>query len=261
MTPKLSIITPCLNAKKTIRDTIESVLQQGLDDIEYIIIDGGSNDGTLDIINEYADTIDVIVSEPDRGISDAFNKGVTLAKGDYIGIVNADDYYEPNALEAILSTALEHHRPDIIHGSLRYVTPEEGEYVEHPNMEHIWRYMSAFHPTMFIHRTAYESIGMYRLDFHYAMDSEWVHRALSNGLTFAQSQQVISNMRLGGVSHKNMRQSLLEFRRSVILHRKYRFLSSYCFIRQLIIQTMIKIPWVKKQRLQKRPPEMNKHYP
>ena len=202
MPSQLSIITPCLNAQATIRETIESVLGQGIDDIQYIVIDGGSTDDTLEIINEYAKFIDIIVSEPDRGISDAFNKGIALATGEYIGIINADDYYEPKALEAALETILDHGEPDVIHGSLRYIPSQGQSYLEHPNIQNIWHFMSVFHPTMFIHRKAYKAIGQYRTDFHYAMDSEWVHRALANSLAFAQSPKVISNMRLGGKSHK-----------------------------------------------------------
>jgi glycosyltransferase involved in cell wall biosynthesis len=252
MPPQLSIITPCLNAEETIRETIESVLQQGVDGVQYIIIDGGSTDSTLDIINEYAQSIDVIVSEPDRGISDAFNKGVALAKGEYIGIINADDYYEPDALKAILATALEHEQPDVIHGSLRYIPATGNSYLEHPNIERINHYMSVFHPTMFIHRKAYDTIGLYRLDFRYAMDSEWVHRAIVNRLMFIQSTHVISNMRLGGASHKYQYRSLLEFRRSAITHGTNWLSASFFFGRQLLIQTLININWVKRALLYRR---------
>lgn len=252
MSLRLSIITPCLNAENTIRDTINSVLNQDFADMEYIVIDGGSTDKTLDILKEYSQAIDILVSEPDQGISDAFNKGITLASGDYIAVINADDYYEPDAFRAILETATQHKQPDVIHGSLRYIPFVGQSYLEHPDIHRIWHYMSLFHPTMFIHRKAYDAIGLYRLDYSYAMDSEWVHRALASDLTFIQSPSVISNMRLGGASHKYMLRSLLEFRHSAVTHGANKLSTSYYFARQLIIQTLININWIKLQRLKRK---------
>lgn len=252
MAYRFSIITPCLNARETIRETIESVLQQRTAAVEYIIIDGGSTDGTLDIINEYADAIDVFISEPDDGISDAFNKGISLATGDYIGIINADDYYEPGALQAISVIAEQHHTPDVIHGSLRYLPATGSHYVEHPNISRIFDYMSVFHPTLFIHRNAYKSVGLYSKKFRYAMDSEWVHRAITAKLTFIQSPEIISNMRLEGTSHQYMHRSLFEFYRSATRHGASQLSAGYYFIRQLMIQTLINIDWVKRAALKRR---------
>jgi glycosyltransferase involved in cell wall biosynthesis len=90
---KISIITVCYNSSETIRDTIESVLSQDHGDIEYLIVDGGSTDNTLDIIGEYGDRVDVVVSEPDQGIYDAMNKGIRLASGDFVGTLNSDDLF------------------------------------------------------------------------------------------------------------------------------------------------------------------------
>jgi len=250
MPPKLSIITPCLNAQETIRATIESVLQQADEGIEYIIIDGGSTDETLGIIKEYTQSIDHIISEPDKGISDAFNKGVALAQGEYIGIINADDYYAPNAFDSILQATTS--KPDVIHGSLRYLSAAGNSYEEHPDLSQIWRYMSIFHPTMFVHRKAYQSIGTYRLDMQYAMDSEWVHRAIAQELKFTQAASVIATMRLGGRSHRYLLRSLIEFRRSAILHGAGTLLANYYFLRQLSIQSLLKINWIKAILLYRR---------
>ncbi|MEH6557737.1 MAG: glycosyltransferase family 2 protein [Oceanicoccus sp.] len=252
MPPRISIITPCLNAAATIRDTIESVINQDFDDMEYIVIDGGSTDGTLEILQEYPDIIDKVVSEPDQGISDAFNKGIKLASGDYIGIINADDYYEPCAFTNILEVAAANGDPDVIHGSLRYIPVTGNDYLEHPCIERIWNYMSVFHPTMFIHRRAYQKIGDYRMDYRYAMDSEWVHRALAGRLKPVRCSGIISSMRLGGVSHKNLLSSLLEFRRSAITHGASRITANYYFVRQLAIQNLVNIRLVKKLRLRLR---------
>jgi hypothetical protein len=112
--------------------------------------------------------------------------------------------------------------------------------------------MSVFHPTMFISNKAYQAIGAYRLDFQYAMDSEWVHRALKNNLTFAQTEVVLSNMRLEGASHNNMARSLNEFRQSSASHNKRKILTTYYFARQLIIQSLINIKFIKSLMLKRK---------
>ena len=98
----ISIITVCLNAVETIETTIRSVLQQTYKNVEYIVIDGGSTDGTLQIIEKYRNDISILISEKDEGIYDAMNKGIELARGDYIGIINADDWYEKDAVEHVV---------------------------------------------------------------------------------------------------------------------------------------------------------------
>ena len=246
MSPRFTIITPCLNAESTIRDTVESVINQNIDDLEYIIIDGGSTDRTLNILKEYGRYINILISEPDDGISDAFNKGIKLASGDYIGIINADDFYEPQILKHISDLAQKGRPPDIIHGKLQYHSPSGHSYIEEPNLNKIWDYMTIFHPTMFIHYQTYKKIGTYRLDFHYAMDSEWVHRAVKSKASFAQSPRVISNMRLGGHSHKNLYKSLREFRHSAIMHGGSKLTTTFFLYRQLAIQSLIKVDIVKQ---------------
>ena len=101
---KISIITISYNSKKTIEDTIRSVVSQKNDDVEYLIIDGKSTDGTLEIVDRYRDQIDVLVSEPDNGVSEAFNKGIRYSKGDVIGIINSDDLLYEGAIEKIQET-------------------------------------------------------------------------------------------------------------------------------------------------------------
>jgi glycosyltransferase involved in cell wall biosynthesis len=252
MPSSFSIITVCLNAEQTIRQTIDSVIGQNYPHIEYIIIDGGSTDATLSIIEEYRDQISTVVSEADDGISDAFNKGIALATGDYIGIINADDYYEPTAFKTIADAIEHHHYPAVIHGSLRYIPSSGASYIEHPDINRIWDYMSVFHPTMFISNKAYQAIGAYRLDFKYAMDSEWVHRALAANINFHQSSSVVSNMRLGGASHKNISKSLKEFRSSTIKHHSTPISAMYYYYRQLTIQKLINVPIIKRFILSRR---------
>ena len=101
MQPKISIVTITFNSESTVEDTIKSVVSQDYPNLEYIIIDGGSKDGTLEIVDRYRDRIAKVVSEPDKGISDAFNKGIRNATGDIIGIINSDDILLPGALSAV----------------------------------------------------------------------------------------------------------------------------------------------------------------
>src|SRR6187402_2271204 len=105
--PLISIVTVVYNAKETIERTIKSVISQSYKNIEYIVIDGGSTDGTLDIINKYKSDISKLVSEKDKGIADAMNKGIGYAKGELIGLINADDWYEEGALEKVAAVSIE----------------------------------------------------------------------------------------------------------------------------------------------------------
>ncbi len=248
---RLTVITPCLNAESTIRDTLESLFAQSIP-IQSIVIDGGSSDGTLSILEEYRDEIDILISEQDRGISEAFNKGLALANGDYIAILNADDFYEPDICLQVVSFAQENQNPEIVHGSVRYLESNGSTYVEKPDTSNIWKYMSVFHPTMFVHQRVYKQIGYFDLDYHYAMDSEWVHRAVSRGIEFVAYPGVISTMRLGGKSHRNSTRSLAEFRRSVIVHKRKYLMATYYFARQSIVQGLLKWPWVKQLVLLRR---------
>ena len=101
MQPKISIVTITYNSENTVEETIKSVISQGYPNLEYVIIDGASTDGTLDVVSKYSDRIAKIVSEPDKGISDAFNKGIKHATGEIIGIINSDDILLPGALQAV----------------------------------------------------------------------------------------------------------------------------------------------------------------
>ena len=101
LNPKISIVTVCLNSEKTIERTIQSVLSQSYNNIEYIIIDGGSTYGTLDIVNKYKDKVSYVISEKDNGVYDAFNKGLKVFTGELIGFVNSDDYLMPSAMNIL----------------------------------------------------------------------------------------------------------------------------------------------------------------
>jgi glycosyltransferase involved in cell wall biosynthesis len=218
-TPLVSVITVVRNAAAVLEQTIRSVLEQTYHNVEYLVIDGASGDGTLDVLQHYDRAIDYWVSEPDSGISEAFNKGIELSTGELIGLLNAGDRYEPQAIAAVVAARDARQRFAIYHGDLVYCR-EDGTamYRTHPDLSKIWRYMSVFHPTMLVEREVYRRIGLYSPQFRYAMDSELVHRAVRAGVRFVYVPRTIAAMRLGGRSHREYRRAFAEFRDSVILH-------------------------------------------
>lgn len=242
---RISVITISLNAIDTIEQTVRSVLQQPVSDLDYIVIDGGSTDGTREFLESCGDSITTLISEPDKGISDAFNKGIGLARGDYIGFLNSDDFYRPNIIPEIISFANNQNTPDVIYGSINY---QSGDlvYRESPRLNRIWDYMSIFHPAMFIHKSAFSNIGKFSMNYHLAMDSEWAHRALAAGLLFEEYPGVIATMRLGGASHRNMAASFAEFRRSSITHRGKFLRAWFYFFRQYLLHVALRSKWLKK---------------
>ena len=147
--PKISIVTVCYNAEKDIEKTIHSVINQTYDNIEYIVIDGGSNDGTLSMINKYASKIDKIISEPDKGIYDAMNKGITLAKGDWINFMNAGDSYVDADVLKLVSDNI-NNNCDIIYGVKNIEEEFAYYYVKAKPIEMLNTEMPFCHQTVFL---------------------------------------------------------------------------------------------------------------
>jgi len=199
----ISVVTVCFNSKTTIQRTLESVLNQTYQNFEYIIIDGESNDGTLEIISSYnrkfGDRM-TIISESDQGIYDAMNKGISMAKGKLIGLVNSDDYYEPDALEKIVK-AYRGHELEIIYGM-------EREFAEDGRLRDIVFYNHEFlktqminHPTCFVTKNTYEKIGYYDLQYKSSSDYDFLLKAfISKKVVFTPVYEIISNFSLGGTS-------------------------------------------------------------
>lgn len=210
---KISVITVVYNNVRTIRTAIESVLSQTYSNIEYIIVDGGSNDGTVEIINEYYDKISLFISEKDDGIYDAMNKGVSKATGDIIGILNSDDLYENNKiLELIATQFIIFNDLDILYGDLVYVSNDDISKVVRS-----WKscnYDDTFfergevppHPTLYIKKNVYEIAGLFNLEYKLASDYEFMIRVFKK-YTFKSKyiSQVFVKMRLGGVTNKNFK--------------------------------------------------------
>lgn len=197
---KVSIITPCLNSAGTIRQTIESVLNQTYKNIEYIVVDGGSSDGTQDLIREYLPKFQGrmrYVSEKDRGIYDAMNKGIRMSHGRLIGIINSDDYYEPDAVENAV-THMTDDRYQVIYGYCRVLSNRQVTDVL-KNSHHDLADQMIPHPTCFVTRSVYCDFGMFLKTFKIANDYELMCRLYKSGeVKFIQIRRVLANFRTGG---------------------------------------------------------------
>jgi glycosyltransferase involved in cell wall biosynthesis len=205
--PLVSIITVCYNSAKTIEQTIQSVLQQTYRNIEYILIDGVSNDGTLDIIKKYEAVFIKekktfkYISEPDKGIYDAMNKGITLAQGKWIGIINSDDFYEKRTIELVSDCFISNPDIDIVHGNLNFIDETGRCKIEKPkeDISFLRTTMIVFHPTIFIKKALYEKHGLFDLKYKLIADWELLLRFYDNQALFFHLDEILSNFRGGGL--------------------------------------------------------------
>lgn len=198
---KISIITVSYNSEKTIEETILSVIKQNYSNLEYIIIDGGSTDNTLNIINKYKTKINKIISESDNGISDAFNKGIREATGDIIGIINSDDMLNINTLNELNKVVELEPNYDVYYGN-GIIFSEKSNHIYKPNnnIENILKYMFICHPATFVRKTAYEKYGTFDTNYKCAMDFELLSKMYSNGAKFKYFDYECTWFRFGGTS-------------------------------------------------------------
>ena len=211
---RISIITACYNSATTIRETVDSVLAQDYPDIEYIIVDGGSSDGTMEIVRGYGDRIDVVISETDQGIYDAMNKGIQVATGDVVGLLNSDDFYVDESSVRQLIERMENAGSDTVFADLVIVDARDTERIVryydsssfHPRRL-CYGWMPA-HPTFLVKRELYEKFGGFSLDYRIAADFEMVVRLLHTaGASYAYLPVVVIKMRVGGISTSGLKSS------------------------------------------------------
>jgi len=207
--PLISIITVVLNGEKYLENAINSVHSQSYRNYEYIIIDGCSTDRTIEIIKRHEKETTVWTSEPDNGISDAFNKGIKLARGEIIGLLNSDDWLEPEAIKKIVKIFISDN-PDIICGAVRFWKKGKEVVVSYPDLQNLNQETSIHHTGVFIKKSIYEKFGLYDTHFKYAMDYELLLRMKMNNAQFYTLNDVVSNRRLEGISYKNKRLALRE---------------------------------------------------
>ena len=211
--PLVSIITVTFNAEKTLHQTLHSVKEQTYKNIEHIIVDGGSTDSTLSLIQANEANIAYWRSEKDHGIYDAFNKGVVLAKGEFIGILNADDYYEPNQIENAVSALIKTDAP-FVHGDiiLHGWKGLDVELLGDPHYElRIREGMPSLHQvTTLCRRSVYEDFGLFSTQYRIASDYDWYLRLCQHGCIGTHVPTIRAHMNAGGVSTTQQRRSLFE---------------------------------------------------
>jgi glycosyltransferase involved in cell wall biosynthesis len=246
---KVSIITVCRNSESNISFAINSVLSQTYSNIEYLVIDGDSKDSTMSIVHSYGDDISYSLSEPDRGIYDAMNKGLELATGDVICFLNSDDFYlHAKVIEQVAEVFNENLNSEMVFGNVDFVCPFD--------LKRSIRAYSSFnfspsymrfgfmpaHPATFIRRRAYKKVGGYKLGYKIGADFEWFVRALVvHRLPYVKLNQTLVRMREGGVSTSGLKSYLLSSKELLIA-----LLSNGVYSNMLFILTRLPIKFFHK---------------
>lgn len=218
---KISVVTVSFNSEKTIKDTLESVLQQSYENIEYIVVDGLSTDNTISIIKEYEASFKKTkkefkwISEKDDGIYDAINKGIKLATGNVVGILNSDDYFSYDSVIVDIKEVFEQGKYDCLYGNLKYIDPDTNEITRNWRskkfqdglFEKSW---TPAHPTFYCKKDIYDKFGLYRTDFKIAADVELMYRFLQmNHLSNFFLDRYLVTMRQGGVSSSGIKSTII----------------------------------------------------
>ncbi|WP_296752275.1 glycosyltransferase family 2 protein [Thiobacillus sp.] len=208
---KISIITVCFNSARTLGDTLQSVAAQTHPDIEHIVVDGGSEDGTLAVIKRYRQLLSKVISEPDRGVYDAMNKGIGMATGEVIGFINSDDFYAGNTALSHIAEAFSDPAIEACFGDLVYVDQQDPSRIVRYWKSCTYR-LGRFeygwvppHPTFFVRRSVYERLGGFNLNFLLAADMELMLRFLEvHRICSVYVPRTLIKMRLGGKTNQSL---------------------------------------------------------
>lgn len=239
---KISIITVSFNSRQTIEDTIESVFEQDYENLEHIIIDGGSNDGTLEVLKKHSNKIHLWVSEKDDGIYDAMNKGILMCNGDVVGILNSDDVYSSNkTISTIMHYFNTKPSTEIVFGNINYVSRTLSKVIRR------WRtkpykknsFVNGWHPphpAFFVKKKTYQNHGLFNLDFKIASDFELMLRLIEiKKCNYIQTQSVVTHMRVGGKSNNSFNNILLGNREVLKAFKTHNIpITSLYFIKRII---------------------------
>jgi glycosyltransferase involved in cell wall biosynthesis len=226
---KISVVTAVFNAASTIEQALTSVAGQTDADIEHVVVDGASSDGTLSILHAHRHSISILVSEPDSGIYDALNKGIVHATGDVVGFLHSDDFYAHPLVAATIATAFERTGADVIYGDLDYVqrlNPEmilrrwrSGPFSRHA-LSTGWM---PPHPTLYVRRSLYERLGGFDTSYRIAADYEFILRMLTDrNIRVAYLPEVLVQMRTGGESNRSLSNMFRKSREDYRALRKHR---------------------------------------
>jgi len=204
---EITIITVCFNSEKTIRKTIESLLNQTYKNFEYIVIDGNSSDGTVGIIKEYEYLFHNKIewkSEPDGGIYDAMNKGIQLAKGQFIGVLNSDDWYEQNTIRTVRDEILKNKNIDMFYGYIRLIKDGVEYMVRRNNYKFILEGTGLIqHPACFISKKVYDEVGGYDASYKICADQDMILRVIKAGKKYYAIDAILTNFLIGGATYLN----------------------------------------------------------
>lgn len=239
--PLISIITITFNAEQFLESTIKSIVGQDYPNIEYIVIDGGSTDRTVDIIHKYQDDISYWLSEPDRGISDAWNKGLAAASGEIIGLLNAGDYFLDPSYLSIVSSQLNVNEAVVCYCNTQLVN-QSGNKVKHIigkfNPNNLYSGIGFYHPGCFATRKTYDLVGSFSLRYKLAMDCDWLFRCYRAGTMFKKIE-VDTAMLDGGVSN-NLNFSAYGEYLQALKDNKFGFMSIYLSMINVGVRGIIK---------------------
>lgn len=216
---KVSLVTVTYNSAKTLRGTIESVLSQTYENIEYIVVDGLSDDNTMDIVREYEPRFQGrmrYISEKDKGLYDAMNKGIRMASGDIVGIINSDDFYHRNDIIQLIVDAFNAYDIQAVYGDVRFVNPDNLNKTVRYYSSKIFRpflfrfgFMPA-HPSFFTYRCNFEKFGFYKTDYRISSDFELLLRFINiHHLKTKYLDLDFMKMRIGGVSTANFKSRVI----------------------------------------------------
>mgnify|MGYP006779954945 FL=1 len=229
--PKFSIITVTYNAEKVLEDTIQSVIFQTYRNVEYIIVDGASKDHTLEIVNKYHNRINKVISEPDKGLYDAMNKGIQLATGDYLCFLNAGDkFHDSETLQKIVHTLKGQELPDAIYGETAIVD-EEGHFLHmrrlstpaHLNWKSFKQGMLVCHQAFFANRELAIN-HLYDLQYRFSADFDWCIRIMKKAKCLHNTRLTLIDYLNEGMTTKNHKASLKE--RFCIMAKHYGLIST-----------------------------------
>ena len=207
---KVSIITVCFNSEKTIEDTIKSVQSQSYSNIEYIVIDGKSRDSTNDIVSKYEETVSMHISEKDNGLYDAMNKGISIASGDIVGILNSDDVFASESVVEKIVAGFDSKNIDAVYSDLIYVSEHD---LNKPTRLYSSKIFSKRlirlgimlpHPTFYARKSCYESLGLYKTNYRVAADFELLTRFINKGIKSRRLPFISVKMREGGISSSGL---------------------------------------------------------
>lgn len=237
---KLSLITICYNAENTIERTIKSILNQKNEQVEYLLIDGASTDNTVAIAKKYESEIDIFISEKDKGIADAFNKGILRAQGEFIGLINADDWLENGSINQLLESISNKKEIDVFYGNLNSWRNGKVEFTAKANHRLLTKEMTLNHPATFVRKTVYTQIGAFNTSYRCAMDYEFLLRTFTRGYRFFHLDQTLVNMSMEGFSDKYWFIGCQEVRKAKLENGRSAFKANAWFVRQVIAILLVK---------------------